>query len=410
VQVISAALRQLMQDMRSQKLRTFLTTFGIIWGTASVSLLLAFGGGLHKQLVKTAAGLGDRIVIGWPSRTSLPYEGLGKGRPMRATEEDVAAVQAAVPDLVGLSGEYGQSMKIHHGEKTMMADVAGVNAVFGQMRNLVPQEGGRFLNDRDLSERRRVVFMGDQLAKDIFGEVKPVGQTLMVLNSPFLVIGVLVPKEQDSSYKGRDKDQMWIPASTFRALTGAKYVDNLIYRGRNAEDNPRLTEEVRRTLARRLKFDPKDVEAFQVWDTTEMFAFFDAFMLGFKLFLGIVGSLTLLVGGIGVSNIMNVVVEERTREIGIKVALGARRWTILVQFLLETLFLTAVGGALGMVLTWLICAAFPVLGFTEYVGVPTLSPGVAAMTACLLGLVGLVAGYFPAKEAADLDPVVAMKL
>jgi len=410
VQVIAAALRQLLQDMRSQKLRTFLTTFGIIWGTASVSLLLAFGGGLHKQLVKTAAGLGDRIVIAWPSRTSIPYEGLGKGRRIRATEEDLAAVTAAVPDLVGLSGEYGDSMKIHYGEKTLMADVAGVNPPFGGMRNLIPQEGGRFLNDRDMDDRRRVVFLGDQLAKDIFGEEKPVGKTLMVLNSPFLVIGVLVPKEQDSSYKGRDKDQMWIPATTFRALTGAKYVDNIIYRGKTADDNPRLTEEVRRTLARRLKFDPKDEEALQVWDTTEMFAFFDAFMLGFKLFLGIVGSLTLLVGGIGVSNIMNVVVEERTREIGIKVALGARRWTILVQFLLETLFLTAVGGALGMVLTWLICAAFPVLGFTEYVGVPTLSPPVAAMTACLLGLVGLVAGYFPAKEAADLDPVVAMKL
>lgn len=410
MQVIAAALRQLLQDIRSQKLRTFLTTFGIVWGTASVSLLLAFGGGLHKQLVKTAAGLGDRIVIAWPSRTSIPYEGMGKGRPIRATEEDLSAVQKAVPDLVGLSGEYGDSMKIHFGEKTLMADVAGVNPVFGGMRNLIPQEGGRFLNERDMEDRRRVVFLGDQLAKDIFGEEKPVGQTLMVLNSPFLVIGVLVPKEQDSSYKGRDKDQMWIPATTFRALTGAKYVDNIIYRGATADDNPRLTEEVRRVLARRLKFDPKDEEALQVWDTTEMFAFFDAFMLGFKLFLGIVGSLTLLVGGIGVSNIMNVVVEERTREIGIKVALGARRWTILFQFMLETLILTAVGGVLGMAMTWLICAAFPALGFTEFVGVPTLSPSVAAMTAGLLGVVGLVAGYFPAKEAADLDPVVAMKL
>lgn len=411
MQVMVAAFRQLLQDIRHQKLRTFLTAFGIVWGTASVSLLLAFGSGLHKQLVKTSAGLGDRIVIAWPSRTSIPYEGLGKGRRILATDEDVEAVQKSVPGLAAISGEYGESLKIHYGDKTMMADVSGTNAAFGDMRNLIPQAGGRYFNERDISERRRVVFLGNQLAEDLFGKgQEAVGKTLMVLNSPFLVVGVLIPKEQDSSYKGRDKDMMWIPSTTFRALTGAKFVDNLIYRGTSSADNPALTKSVREVLAKRLKFDPADEEALQVWDTTEMFVFFDAFMLGFKLFLGIVGSLTLLVGGIGVSNIMNVVVEERTREIGIKMALGARRNAILLQFLLETLLLTGVGGAVGLAMTALICAIFPALGLTEYVGTPTISPTVATLTAMLLGAVGLAAGYFPAKEAADLDPVVAMKL
>jgi putative ABC transport system permease protein len=140
-----------------------------------------------------------------------------------------------------------------------------------------------------------------------------------------------------------------------------------------------------------------------------MFVFMDAFMLGFQIFLGIMGVLTLVVGGIGVSNIMNVVVEERTREIGIKMALGARSRAILTQFMLETMILTAIGGAIGLAISFGICSAFPV-DLEEYVGLPTLSPGLAVLTATVLGLVGFLAGFFPAREASRLDPVIAMKL
>jgi putative ABC transport system permease protein len=159
-----------------------------------------------------------------------------------------------------------------------------------------------------------------------------------------------------------------------------------------------------------LKFDPKDKEALGIWDTTEQFQFFEAFMLAFSLFLGTMGCLTLVVGGIGVSNIMNVVVEERTKEIGIKMALGARQRAILGQFLLETLMLTSVGGAIGFAITLGLCAVFPSFGLEEYVGIPEVSPPVAALTVAVLGVIGLVAGYFPAREASRLDPVVAMKL
>jgi putative ABC transport system permease protein len=140
-----------------------------------------------------------------------------------------------------------------------------------------------------------------------------------------------------------------------------------------------------------------------------MFVFMDAFMLGFQVFLGIMGVLTLIVGGIGVSNIMHVVVEERTREIGIKMALGARGRAVLSQFLLETMVLTAIGGGIGLAISYAICAAFPV-DLEEFVGIPTLSPLLAMMTAAVLGLVGFVAGYFPARAASRLDPVIAMKL
>jgi len=401
--------RQLARDLWSQKLRTFLTTFGIIWGTVAVSLLLAFGHGLHRQMIKSVAGLGDRIVIAWPMRTSMIFEGLGKGRRMRMMEEDIEYLEAQVELLAGVSSEYSDNLIARYGGRQRSVSVSGVSPAYGTMRNMIPAVGGRFINDLDIDQRRRVVFVGNELAEDLFGSLEAVGETVMIHGSPFLVVGVLVPKEQDSSYSGRDHSKMIIPESTFRAITGQKYMDNFIYKASAPEFNDALNEQVRAALSSRLRFHPDDDQAVQVWDTTEMFVFMDAFMLGFQIFLGIMGVLTLVVGGIGVSNIMNVVVEERTREIGIKMALGARSRAILTQFMLETMILTAVGGGIGLAISFSMCAAFPV-NLEEYVGLPTLSPGLAVLTASILGLVGFVAGYFPARDASRLDPVVAMKL
>jgi len=401
--------RQLARDLWSQKLRTFLTTFGIIWGTVAVSLLLAFGHGLHRQMIKSVAGLGDRIVIAWPMRTSMIFEGLGKGRRMRMMEDDIEYLEAQVELLAGISSEYSDNLIARYGDRQRSVSVSGVSPAYGTMRNMIPAVGGRFINDLDVDQRRRAVFVGNELAEDLFGTREAVGETVMIHGSPFLIVGVLVPKEQDSSYSGRDHSKMIIPESTFRAITGQKYMDNFIYKAPAPELNDALNEQVRAALSSRLRFHPDDDQAVQVWDTTEMFVFMDAFMLGFQIFLGIMGVLTLVVGGIGVSNIMNVVVEERTREIGIKMALGARSRAILTQFMLETMILTAVGGGIGLAISFAICAAFPV-NLEEYVGLPTLSPGLAVLTASILGLVGFVAGYFPAREASRLDPVVAMKL
>ena len=303
--------RQLLRDFRSQKLRTLLTIFGITWGTVAVSLLLAFGTGLKKQLIKSAAGLGDRIVIAWPGLTSMPFEGLGKGRRIRLTEEDIETVRREAVFLKAISSEYSDTMRVHYGLKTFPVDVSGVSPEFGTMRNLIPQPGGRFINPLDVEKSRRVLFLGDKFAEDVFGKDDPVGKTVEMGGSPFLVVGVLMKKDQDSSYNGRDNGMAWIPGSTFRALTGKKYVSNFVYQATTAMDNKKLSDSVLGVLAHRLRFDPTDKEALGLWDTSEQFKFFEVFMLSFTLFLGIVGSLTLVVGGIGVSNIMNVGVEER---------------------------------------------------------------------------------------------------
>jgi putative ABC transport system permease protein len=403
-------LLQLLRDVRSQKLRTFLTLFGIVWGTVAVTLLLAFGEGLHGQLVKSMKGLGENIIIAWPSRTSKPWEGLPRGRRVRVTEEDLEHVRADVPLVTRLSGEFSTwNMRFKNGTKVFMPGFSGTNVEFADMRNIIPAAGGRFVDDPDISHRRRVVFLGDKLAKDLFGVDEAVGHYVQINGVPFMVIGVMMEKEQDSSYNNRDNDRAIVPVSTFKSIYNRKYVDNFVFQVANREDAKAAREGVIASLARIHDFDPKDTEAVGMWDTTENFEFIDTFMVGFRLFLGIVGALTLVVGGIGVSNIMHVVVEERTKEIGLKMALGAKKRYVVGQFMFETLTLTFAGGALGFAIAYAICASFPV-SLQEYVGVPAISLPVAVMTAAVLGLIGILAGFFPARTAASLDPVVALRL
>ena len=407
---LSNFLKHVLRDLRAQKLRTLLTTLGIIWGTVAVSLLLAFGDGFHYQVKKNSAGLGNGIIIAWPSRTSMPFEGLGKGRPVRLDESDIRLLKANAQELEWISSEYAQTLKLQLGTRTLAVDTVGVHPIFGEMRNMIPQAGGRFIDPLDMREKRRVAFLGNDLAQDLFGSGDPIGQILRLHGSPFTVIGVLKEKTQDSSYRFRDKDMIVIPATTMRALTGQKYMNNFVFTAEDVRRTEVTTSEVLRVIAGKHRFDPEDTEALGIWDTSDMAEFLDTFMLAFRLFLGIVGSLTLVVGGIGVSNIMNVVVEERTREIGIKMALGARPGGVLGQFLVETLLITAVGGGLGLLITQGLCKAFPAFGLTEYVGDPSLTPLLALATVTLLGAIGLVAGFFPARTAARLDPVIAMKM
>jgi putative ABC transport system permease protein len=402
-------LRQILHDVRHQKLRTLLTLLGITWGTVSVSLLVAFGEGLEDRIRKNQAGLGENIVIAWPSRTSLPYEGLGKGRRVRVDEDDIDALRREIPEA-SFTGEYTRNTSRLRRERVRLSPQISANdPIYAVMRNVIPAPGGRYVNDLDVDRKRRVVFLGNDLAGELFGSEEPVGKTVMLDNVPFLVVGVMQEKAQDSSYSGRDKDKAFIPGGTHRALFGDRYVENFIFQVESADRVADAKAGVYEVLGRRHRFDPADEQAVAMWDTTEAERFFSVFFGTFKAFLGIIGSFTLIVAGIGVSNIMYVVVEERTREVGIKLAVGAKPRYIQMQFLIETLVLTAAGGALGFLVTLGIISVFPA-SLDEYVGTPTASPLVIGSTTALLGLIGLAAGYFPARRASLLDPVEALKL
>ena len=403
-------LRQFLRDVRSQKLRSALTLFGLIWGTTSVTLLLAFGEGLETRLIKNIRGLGENIVICWPSQTSKPWEGLPRNRKIPIKENDIEMLRREVPGLTAVSGEYSAgNKKFKVGHKVLVPGMTGANPIFAAMRNLIPQTGGRYVNDLDMDERRRVVFLGDGLKKDLFGDEEAVGKYVTVNGVPFLIVGVMQAKEQDSSYQGRDTDRASIPATTFRAMYGQEKYGNFVFQVADAAKVEVTKEKVIATLAKLHRFDPTDAEAVRMWDVTENEKFMRSFMLGFRIFLGVMGVLTLVVAGIGVSNIMNVVVEERTKEIGVKMALGARQRSVISQFLFETGLLTLMGGAIGFAISWGVCAVFP-SSLDEYVGTPVISLQVAAITAAVLGLIGFVAGYFPARSAARLNPVEALRL
>ncbi|HDL03694.1 MAG TPA: FtsX-like permease family protein [candidate division Zixibacteria bacterium] len=404
------SIRQFFRDMRHQKLRTFMTMFGILWGTAAVIILLGFGTGLYKYQIKRFKGLGENICIFWPGLTSKPWKGLPRGRRIRFTEEDVARIKASVTSLKRISPEFARSsVPMKTGRNNLVARVAGVWPEFSEMRNLIPQAGGRFINAMDMAEKRRVVFLGNRLAERLFGQGDHIGRTFFIDNIPFTVIGIMSPKEQNSSYSGRDYNHAWIPSSTFKTMWSHRYPQMMIAQAQKPSMMGRVKKDIEGVLGTKYSFDPEDTEALMIWDTTEGFKFFATFFLAFRAFLVGIGCMTLVTGGIGVSNIMNVVLEERTKEIGIKMAMGAKKRLIMIQFMFETILLTAIGGALGFLLAFGIMKAVPP-SLTENIGEPTVTLAGGLMAIGIIGVIAIVAGFFPARRAANLEPVKALKL
>jgi putative ABC transport system permease protein len=405
-------VRNLFRDLVRQPLRTVLTLSGVVWGTFSVVLLLAFGDSVATAQIKRFHGMGQGIVLGFPSRTTLPWQGFQKGKAVRLTPEMVEEIPDKVPGLELISPEFVGSRLISYGRKEYRNTVRGVNPQFERMRNTIAEKG-RFIDAEDMAARKRVCFIGDVLAVDLFGREEPVGKAVFIDNVPFTVVGVMRPKLQSSNYNGqRDERCAFIPWTTFSALYGSKYVSNFIFRPLDVSRSKAATEGVTAHLAKLVGFNPADPDAISVWDTMEFEKQFTTFFAAFTIFLGIIGSFTLLVGGVGVASIMRVVVDERTREIGIKLAVGARRRTILWQFFVESLMIMLLGGFVGFGLSAGVlqaAQAMPAGGFTDFVGVPVLNPLVIVSTVLILLAIGVVAGMIPARTAASTDPIEALR-
>ncbi|MGN6183560.1 MAG: ABC transporter permease [Thermoanaerobaculia bacterium] len=398
-----------------QKKRAFLTIASIAWGTVAILLLLAFGEGLKRQLDKNRRAMGENIAVMWPGETTKAWKGLPPGRPIRPRIDDLDFIRSRMPELKSVIGEVTSwRTSVSYGGKTINSRIIGVSYEYGEARKHFPVAGGRWLSPQDDINRRRVVFLGDEMATDLFGKENGVGKTILINNAPYIVVGIMQHKTQMGAYGGPDAQHGTIPINTFRAQFGRDRLNNVLIETHKPEDMLPALKKFNEVMGPKFGYDPTDDRAFGTWDTVKSAKVSGMITTGIQMFLGIVGALTLLIGGVGVANIMFAVIKERTREIGVKMALGAKARWIIWPFVLEALVYTFMGGAFGIIIATLLVAAATYLPVEStrvmsFLGRPTLSPQIGIATSAILGMIGLLAGYFPARRAARVDPAATLR-
>lgn len=405
--------RQLLSDLKYQKTRVFLTVASIVWGTMSVVLLLAFGFGLEKRMSEGQLNASDAIIRVYGGETSEAYQGLPMGRNISLHMNDIDLLRENLPLIEYISPSFGRSMRLRRGDNRTTTFGEAVAPSFLHMRRMYPQRGGRFINDGDVLERRRVVFIGDEIAVELFGDEDPVGKVMKVDDLPYTVVGVMKPKLQTSMSNGPDARRVIMPYTTFSTVYARNRINQILIRPAVKKRTRELIRNVRYLLGSKYRFNPSDEHALQIWDFIEIEEIARKIFLGINIFFGVIGSLTLIVAGVGVANIMYVVVKERTHELGIRRAVGARRKHIISHYLGESFMLTCGSGVLGiafsLVIIWLVSMAPLESGVMKYMGHPIFSWPIAVVTVAILTIIAVLAGIFPARQAAEVDPVEALR-
>ena len=412
--VFSDLLRDVMRTIFAHKLRTLLTMFGIAWGIVSITLMVAAGEGLRVGQAKVAQNFSKDVMIVFAGRTSLQAGGTRAGRRVQWTSTDHLQIAKDAPSCGHVMPELGQNAPVRSAFNSGNLLVTGSMPDFAYIRT-IPIAEGRYPNWDDERDVRRVAFLGSDAKKQLFGARPALGETIRVGDFPYVVVGTMVHKEQDSSYDGRDISKVFVPFAAILqdfpnkppALPDS--VDRLLVTPRSVADHDACKGELRRALGRLHGFDPQDTEAAHIWDTVEEAKAFRTMTDGMKYFLGAVGIATLFIGGIGVMNVMLVAVRERTREIGVRKALGATRRSIVRQFFVETLLVVFVSGGTGLGVAYGLCGLVNLLPMPPFFAglLPTWSSGLLAFA--LLGTIAMAAAVYPARRAASIDPIEALR-
>ncbi len=404
--------QEILGTMRRNKLRTFLTAFGVFWGIFMLVLLLGAGKGMENGVWKEFGGGAMNSLFVSAGKTSLPWQGLKPGREIKFTNDDLEAIRRQVDGVELLAsrnrlfGEY----TIINGTKNGSYQVFGANAEFFQL-NGEKLVRGRLLNPLDGVERRKVMLLGEKVHKVLFGDSSGLGKFVQVKGVFFKVVGTF----SNPGNNGRNEERAFVPFSTFQTtFNQPNQVQRIGISSTKGTPVKELEEQVRLLLARRHQFDPADKQAIELENNEEEVARFEGLFRGIKLFVSMIGVLTLVAGVVGVSNIMLIIVQERTREIGVRKALGATPWSIISMIVQESVVITSLSGYLGLLAGVALLDAVRYAleqagGTTSYFDHPEVNISVALAATALLVVAGAVAGLIPAMKAANVKPIEALR-
>jgi putative ABC transport system permease protein len=410
-------VRDLLQEaytaMRHNRRRTALTMLGMAWGIATVVMLLAYGDGFGQACANIFANFGTKLVIVVPGKTSMQAGGQKSGVAVRFTQEDVDALDTNLPQITHITPSVDKQANVQYENRVFTFPVSGNNPDVYDIRSLKLGQG-RFYNMEDQVQRGRVAVLGSEAKDKLFSGRNALGEHVRLDGISFEVVGVLSAKMQE----GNDDINrvVYVPFSTMSDLKSTHYLDTIWFNYQTPEYQ-KIEPAVRTILAGQHKFNESDREAVRVFNLMNQLHQFEIITLGLKILMGFIGTLTLGIGGVGLMNIMLVSVTQRTREIGVQKALGARRRYILMQFLAEALTITFIGGVLGVILAYIVAlsvgrltlySAFAKNGEAGDIRL-IIQPGTLIASTLILGAVGLISGMIPAFRASRLDPIESLR-